>query len=153
MELFDTWTVEWTAFHSIPKEASVTSHTPGAKPVNGNEKNSATAAKKAAESTSEDIQDDLHTLQEDVVRLSQQLAKFASAKGNEAWNEAWGTAKDNLDDVLGSAKSKGREAADAVGEVRDNLANAIDESIEKRPYTTLALALAMGFVVGAIWKR
>jgi len=43
--------------------------------------------------------------------------------------------------------------ADAVGDVRDNLASAIDESIEKRPYTTLGLALAMGFVIGAIWKR
>jgi ElaB/YqjD/DUF883 family membrane-anchored ribosome-binding protein len=83
------------------------------------------------------------------VRLSQQLAKFASAKGNEAW----GLAKDNLDGVLGTAQAKGREAADAVTEVRDNLASAIDESIEKRPYTTLGLALAMGFVIGAIWKR
>lgn len=127
----------------------MTSHTTGPKPVNGNEKNSATAAKKAVASTSEDIQDDLHTLQENVVRLSQQLAKFATAKGNEAW----GVAKDNLDDVLGGAQAKGREAADAVGEVGDNLANAIEESLDKRPYTTLALALAMGFVVGAIWKR
>jgi ElaB/YqjD/DUF883 family membrane-anchored ribosome-binding protein len=141
-ELFGRWAVESTAFHVISKEASVTSHTPGAKPGNGNEKNSAAAAKKAAESTSEDIQDDLQSLQEDVVRLSQQLAKFATAKGNEAFG-----------DVLGSAKAKGREAADAVGEVRDHLASAIDESIEKRPYTTLALALAMGFVVGAIWKH
>lgn len=127
----------------------MTSHTTGPKPGNGNEKNSATAAKKAASSTSEDIQDDLHTLQEDVVRLSQQLAKFATAKGNEAWS----VAKDNLDDALGGAQAKGREVADVVSEARDNLANAIEESLDKRPYTTLALALAMGFVVAAIWKR
>ena len=127
----------------------MTSHSTGPKVGNGNEKHAADAAKKAAASTSEDIQGDLHTLQEDVVRLSQQLAKFAAAKGGEAW----GVAKDNLDDVLGGAQAKGREAADAVSEVRDNLANAIEESLDKRPYTTLALVLAAGFVVGAMWKR
>ena len=30
---------------------------------------------------------------------------------------------------------------------------AIDESLESRPYTTLALSLAAGFVLGALWKR
>lgn len=127
----------------------MTSHTSGPKTGNGNEKHAGAAAKKAAESTSEDIQDDLNTLQEDVVRLSQQLARFAAAKGNEAF----GVAKDNLDDVLGGAQARGRDAVEAVNEVRDNLASAIDDSIERRPYTTLALAVAIGFVVGAIWKR
>jgi ElaB/YqjD/DUF883 family membrane-anchored ribosome-binding protein len=127
----------------------VTTHSIDPRPGNGNEKQSASTAKKAAASTSQDIQDDLRVLQEDMVRLSQQLAKFAAATGNEAW----GLAKDNLDDVLSGAQAKGREAADAVGEVRDNLAHAIDESLERRPYTTLALALAMGLVVGAMWKR
>ena len=32
-------------------------------------------------------------------------------------------------------------------------AGAIDESLDRPPYTTLALALAMGLVVGAMWKR
>ena len=127
----------------------MTTHSIDPKPGNGDEKLSAASAKKAAASTSHDIQDDLHTLQEDMVRLSQQLAKLAAATGNEAW----GHAKDNLDDVFRGAQAKGREATDAVGEVRDNLAHAIDESLERRPYTTLALALAMGLVVGAMWKR
>ena len=127
----------------------MSSHSTGSKPGNGNEKQSAASAKTAAAATSQDIQDDLHALQEDMARLSQQLAKFAAATGNEAWAHA----KDNLDDVLSGAQSKGREAADAVGEVRDNLAHAIDESLDRRPYTTLALALAMGLVVGAMWKR
>jgi ElaB/YqjD/DUF883 family membrane-anchored ribosome-binding protein len=127
----------------------VSSQSTGSKPGNGDEKQSAASAKTAAASTSQDIQEDLHILQKDMARLSQQLAKLAAATGNEAW----GHAKDNLDDLFSGAQAKGREAADAVGEVRDNLAHAIDESIERRPYTTLALALAMGLVVGAMWKR
>ena len=45
------------------------------------------------------------------------------------------------------------EAKDAVGEVRDNLKDALDQSIEERPYTTLLFALGLGFVMGAIWRR
>jgi ElaB/YqjD/DUF883 family membrane-anchored ribosome-binding protein len=119
------------------------------KPGNGKEKQFAASTRKAAASASQDIQDDLHALQKDMAQLSQQLAKLAAATGNEAW----GFAKDNLDDVLSGAQAKGREAADAVGEVRDNLAHAIDESLEQRPYMTLALVLVMGLVVGAMWKR
>ena len=127
----------------------MTTHSIDPKPVNGNEKHSAASAKKAATSTSDDIQDDLHALQKDVMRLSQQLAKFAAVTGNEAW----GRAKDDLDDVLNGAQAKGRQAADAVGELRDKFANTIEESLDRRPYTTLALALAMGLVVGAMWRR
>jgi len=37
--------------------------------------------------------------------------------------------------------------------VRDNLADRIDRSIEHRPYTTLALAVGLGFMLGALWAR
>jgi len=124
----------------------VTSH---AKPSNGNETKVAANAKKAVASSAEDIQDDLQSLRDDVTRLSQQLAKFATAKGNEAL----GIAKDNFDDMFNDAQARGHEAMASVSEVRDNLAKAIEESLERRPYTTLALALTMGFVAGAVWKR
>jgi len=38
-------------------------------------------------------------------------------------------------------------------DVRDNLVGAIDQSLKERPYTTLALALGLGFVFGAMWRR
>jgi len=118
------------------------------KPINGNEKNM-NAARKAAESAVEDIQEDFHALQQDVAKLTQQLAKLAAAKGYKAVD----LAKGNLDEALDGAKDKGREMADAAAEVCDNFAAAIEDSLEQRPYTTLALALAAGFVAGAVWRR
>jgi ElaB/YqjD/DUF883 family membrane-anchored ribosome-binding protein len=103
----------------------------------------------AAVATSQDIQQDFRALQQDVAKLSEQLAGLVATKGSEAWT----LAKDNIDGLLTAAGSKGKEASDAVGEIRDNLAVAIEESIEHRPYTTLALTLAAGFVAGAMWKR
>jgi hypothetical protein len=45
------------------------------------------------------------------------------------------------------------EVIDGVRDVRDNLAAAIDKSLERRPYSTLLLAIGLGFLLGAIWAR
>jgi hypothetical protein len=50
--------------------------------------------------------------------------------------------RSNVRSVVGDAQDKGREAVQAVSEVRDNVAVAIDKSLKRRPYTTLALTLA-----------
>ena len=42
---------------------------------------------------------------------------------------------------------------EAVREVGDTVATAIDKSLERRPYTTLLLAVGLGFVLGAMWAR
>jgi ElaB/YqjD/DUF883 family membrane-anchored ribosome-binding protein len=42
---------------------------------------------------------------------------------------------------------------EAVGEVRDNVQDALDKSLKRRPYTTLMLAVGFGFVLGALWAR
>jgi ElaB/YqjD/DUF883 family membrane-anchored ribosome-binding protein len=49
--------------------------------------------------------------------------------------------------------AKGQEAVEAVREVGDNVVDAIDESLKTRPYTTLALAVGIGFLFGATWRR
>jgi ElaB/YqjD/DUF883 family membrane-anchored ribosome-binding protein len=55
--------------------------------------------------------------------------------------------------ALNYAGKKGQEAMDNVRGVGDTLAIAIDKSVTTRPYTTLALAVAAGFLFGAIWRR
>jgi ElaB/YqjD/DUF883 family membrane-anchored ribosome-binding protein len=59
----------------------------------------------------------------------------------------------NVRTVVADAQDKGAEAVDAVREVRDNLADAVDKSLKKRPYTTLVLAAGLGFLLGAMWAR
>ena len=69
-------------------------------------------------------------------------------KGNKAWDRA---ARAWTND-LGRGRP-GRDAVDAVREVGDNMLEAIDESLKQRPYTTLALAVGIGFLFGATWRR
>ena len=55
--------------------------------------------------------------------------------------------------ALNYASKKGQEAMDNVRSVGDTVAVAIEKSVTTRPYTTLALAVAAGFLFGATWRR
>jgi ElaB/YqjD/DUF883 family membrane-anchored ribosome-binding protein len=105
--------------------------------------------KKAAGEASNDIQGDLAALREDLGHLAEQIADIVANTGSKAWSRARGT----VGDVVADAQDKGRDAAGAVRDVSDNFVDAIDESISKRPYTTLALVAAAGFIFGATWRR
>jgi ElaB/YqjD/DUF883 family membrane-anchored ribosome-binding protein len=104
---------------------------------------------KAASAGARDIQEDLEALRDDVAHLTQQLAGIVSAKGNKVWRNA----RSNVEGVISDAQDAGMEAVGAVREVGDNVVDAIDESLKKRPYTTLALAAGIGFLFGAMWRR
>lgn len=104
---------------------------------------------KGASAAAGDIQSDLESLRDDVAKLTQQLAAMVTSRGNQVWQRA----KSSVEGVITDAEAKGMEAVGAVREVGDNVVDAIDESLKKRPYTTLALAAAIGFVFGAMWRR
>jgi ElaB/YqjD/DUF883 family membrane-anchored ribosome-binding protein len=95
-----------------------------------------------ASATVESLQEGLSSMRDDVGKLSQQVVDLLSTKGGDAYKRA----KKNFDATTG-------EATEAVRDVRDNFASAIDESIQERPYTTLAIALGIGLVIGAMWRR
>jgi ElaB/YqjD/DUF883 family membrane-anchored ribosome-binding protein len=104
---------------------------------------------KAASAASSDIQKDLQALRDDLARLAEQVGEIVTAKGNAAWRRA----KTSVDGVVSDAQDKGRDAAHAMRDVSDNFVDAVDESIKNRPYATLALVAAAGFIFGAAWRR
>jgi ElaB/YqjD/DUF883 family membrane-anchored ribosome-binding protein len=112
-------------------------------------KGAARDAGNAVAAASGDIQADVAALRDDVARLAQELADIVAARGGATWRKA----KSNVEGVISEAQDKGKEAVGAVREVGDNVVDAIDESLKERPYTTLALALGIGFLFGATWRR
>ena len=104
---------------------------------------------KAASAAGGDIQADLEALRNDMARLATQIGDIFTAKGNAAW----GRARSNVEGVMSDVSGRGQEAVDAVRGVGDNVVDAIDESLKRRPYTTLAIAAAIGFLFGATWRR
>jgi len=106
-------------------------------------------SRRAAAAASGDIEADLEALRRDIQRLTAQIGDILTAKGSAAWSRA----RTNIEGVMSDAGAKGQEAVDAVRDVGDNLLDAVDESLQKRPYTTLVLALGIGFLFGATWRR
>jgi len=107
----------------------------------------------AAAAATGNIEKDLQALRDDFSRLAEQVTAILSDKGNAAWQRAKSSVKSGVDGVMSDAQSKGAEAVGAMRDVSDNFVEAIDQSIKERPYATLAIAAALGFLFGATWRR
>jgi ElaB/YqjD/DUF883 family membrane-anchored ribosome-binding protein len=76
-----------------------------------------------------------------------------ASKGAEVFRDAKAGVESMISDAGDFAGKKGKEAMDNMRGVGDTLAVAIEKSVTTRPYTTLALAVAAGFLLGATWRR
>lgn len=103
----------------------------------------------AASTAASEISADLAALRADVARLAQQVAGILSARGGATWRRA----RSNVEGMISEAQDKGGEAVDAARKVGDEVVDSIGRSVRKRPYTTLALAIGIGFLFGATWRR
>jgi ElaB/YqjD/DUF883 family membrane-anchored ribosome-binding protein len=59
---------------------------------------------------------------------------------------------DRVEGLASGAAGQVREVSDRTGEVAGNFKGALDKSVRDQPIATLALAAAVGFVLGALWK-
>jgi ElaB/YqjD/DUF883 family membrane-anchored ribosome-binding protein len=79
--------------------------------------------------------------------------------GRNSADDLASKASDQIDRVVSSVEQtartiadQGRQAGEQVGVVADNFKTAVDKSVSEQPLTTLAVAAAVGFVIGALWK-
>jgi len=66
-------------------------------------------------------------------------------------------ATDQIKKVADRAESLASDAVDhlrdtGAGEVAGNIKSAMDKSVKDQPMATLAMAAAVGFVLGTLWK-
>jgi ElaB/YqjD/DUF883 family membrane-anchored ribosome-binding protein len=122
---------------------------PMARDMANEAKGAARDADRAASTAAGDFQDDLVALRDDLAKLARQIADIAAERGGATLRKA----RSNVEGVLTQAQDQGLEAVDAVRELGENMIDVLDESIKKRPYTTLGLALGIGFLFGVAWRR
>jgi ElaB/YqjD/DUF883 family membrane-anchored ribosome-binding protein len=66
--------------------------------------------------------------------------------------DAFGNAARTAEDAAHRVADQGREIGENLQEVAGNVKGAVDKSVKDQPMATLAVAAALGFVLGAIWK-
>jgi ElaB/YqjD/DUF883 family membrane-anchored ribosome-binding protein len=105
-----------------------------------------------AAGTVKDLQRDLEVVREDLTRLAQQVGSIVSAGGNDAIGELKAQLNRIRDGVENAISSAGGKSIDAVKDTTDSM-DALEASVRNRPIATLGIALGLGFLFGAIWRR
>jgi ElaB/YqjD/DUF883 family membrane-anchored ribosome-binding protein len=57
------------------------------------------------------------------------------------------------EDIASRAIEHGREAGERMQQVAGDIKGAVDKFVKDQPMATLAAAAAVGFILGALWKR
>lgn len=80
-------------------------------------------------------------------QMADAASDFASKAGRQI-----DKAVESAESTVRSLAAQGNEAGERVQEVAGNIKGAIDKSVQDQPMTTLVMAAAVGFVLGALWK-
>jgi ElaB/YqjD/DUF883 family membrane-anchored ribosome-binding protein len=119
---------------------------------------SASASKAGATNgtTPADVEKQLETIRDDISELTQQVADLIGQAKDDAMAQVKGQAhraKAAANSALADAQETGREAVDAFRDVADTFGDAVEDSLKRRPYATLAMVAGIGFLLGAAWRR
>jgi ElaB/YqjD/DUF883 family membrane-anchored ribosome-binding protein len=88
----------------------------------------------------------------DEVRIaSRDMADKAVDAGMRAMDSLEQTAA-SVQDASERLVARGQELGDSMQKVARNFTKAVDKSVAEQPMTTLGMAVAAGFLLGAIWK-
>lgn len=91
----------------------------------------------------------------DIGAQAQSSASSASEKATDFSHKAsaqFEKVAEKAGEAARTMAEHGREAGQHVQEVAGHMKGAISKSVKEQPMVTLALAAAVGFVVGALWK-
>jgi ElaB/YqjD/DUF883 family membrane-anchored ribosome-binding protein len=102
------------------------------------------------------LKKDLQSLRDDLSELSKQVEGLANGAGAEMIDDVKARLANfgsSVDDLIGSAGARGREAVDAVSEMGGNVVDNVEDAIRERPLTALAIAVGLGFVLSSTMRR
>jgi ElaB/YqjD/DUF883 family membrane-anchored ribosome-binding protein len=100
----------------------------------------------------DELRNDLQSLKDDVTRLTGQLstALSSSSEAFDGVRDRFRRVRDNVTDAAYEAGERGR---DVVSEFADTVGSTLEDNVRARPFSTVALALGLGFLFGALWRR
>jgi ElaB/YqjD/DUF883 family membrane-anchored ribosome-binding protein len=80
------------------------------------------------------------------------LNSFTDTAGKQA-RRGYKQARANVDSAVDDLSERGSAAMDAAQDAASSIEEALEDLIQERPLATVGLALGLGFLIGAAWRR
>jgi ElaB/YqjD/DUF883 family membrane-anchored ribosome-binding protein len=102
------------------------------------------------------LEKDVTSVKSDIAALTDQITDalntFAGAAGNQA-RRGYKQARAQVDSTMDDMSERSGAMMDAAQDAAHSIEETLEEVITQRPLATVALALGLGFLIGATWRR
>ncbi len=104
----------------------------------------------------ERLEKDVLAVKSDIAALTDQITDALNTFANSASKQArrgYRQARDNMDSALDDVSERGSAMMGAAQDAAGSLEETLEDAITRRPLATVGLALGIGFLIGAAWRR
>ena len=102
------------------------------------------------------LEKDVTSVKSDIAALTDQITDaintFAGAAGKQA-KRGYKQARSQVDSTMDDMSERGGAMMDAAQDAAVSIGETLEDVITERPLATVALALGLGFLIGATWRR
>jgi len=106
--------------------------------------------------TRERLEKDVMAVKTDIAALTDQITDALNAFANSAGKQArrgYRQARDNMDSTFDDMSDRGGAMLGAAQDAYGSIEETLEDAITQRPLATVGLALGIGFLIGAAWRR
>src|ERR1700712_4395842 len=106
--------------------------------------------------TYERLEKDVTAVKNDIAALTDQITdalnSFAGTASKQA-RRGYKQARANAEEAMGDMSERGSAMMDAAQDTASSIEESLEDDITQRPLATVGLALGLGFLLGAMWRR
>ncbi|MCK1746243.1 DUF883 domain-containing protein [Bradyrhizobium sp. 139] len=106
--------------------------------------------------TRERLEKDVATVKSDIAALTDQITDalntFANSTGKQA-RRGYRQARENVDSAIDDMSDRSSAMMGAAQDAYGSIEETLEDAITQRPLATVGLALGIGFLIGAAWRR
>jgi ElaB/YqjD/DUF883 family membrane-anchored ribosome-binding protein len=106
--------------------------------------------------TYERLEKDVTAVKNDIAALADQITDVLNSFAGNASKQArrgYKQARANVDQAVDDMSERGSAAMGAAHDAAYSIEESLEDAITQRPLATVGLALGLGFLIGAVWRR
>jgi len=106
--------------------------------------------------TRERLEKDVAAVKSDIAALTDQITDALNTFANSSSKQArrgYSQARENVDSAIDDMSERGSAMMGAAQEAYGSIEETLEAAIVQRPLATVGLALGIGFLIGAVWRR